>query len=98
MKQDRRRFISAVVGGGAASLTLPSAGVASPALNARYAKLDGILKQPVLKKQFFTADNDDDDDGSDGNDGGASSVPQVTHKGDPTLPPKYGRRPRPSKS
>ncbi len=49
MKSNRRTFISTAVAGAAAS----SAGAASPAVNARYAKLDEILKQPVLKKQFF---------------------------------------------
>ncbi len=51
MKLNRRRFISTAAAGGAA----PSAGAAAPAVKARYAKLDEILKQPVLKKQFFKA-------------------------------------------
>ena len=57
MKANRRRFISTTLGGGLASLPLCASsappGPASPALNARYAKLDDILKQPVLKKRFF---------------------------------------------
>ncbi|MEK7994144.1 MAG: mandelate racemase/muconate lactonizing enzyme family protein, partial [Planctomycetota bacterium] len=67
MKATRRRMISTALGGGLASLPLsassglPAAskaaprGAASAALNPRYGKLDEILKQPVLKKQFFTA-------------------------------------------
>ena len=55
MKPNRRKFISTALAGGAASLASPSAGAASPAVNARYGKLDEILKQPVLKKQFFKA-------------------------------------------
>ncbi len=52
MKADRRTFISTAAGGALASLPL-SAAPGSPA-NARYRKLDEILKQPVLKKQFFS--------------------------------------------
>ena len=67
MKATRRRLISTVLGGGLASLPLSSSsglsaasksappGPASAALNSRYGKLDDILKQPVLKKQFFGA-------------------------------------------
>lgn len=65
MKASRRNFISTALGGGLASLPLSSCsdrsaisdsappGPASPALNSRYGRLDDILKQPVLKKQFF---------------------------------------------
>ncbi len=68
MKANRRRFISTALGAGAASLPFHSSstlaanpGAAAPAqprpapreIASRYAKLDGILKQPVLKKQFF---------------------------------------------
>src|SRR5512140_616933 len=58
MKTSRRQFTASALGGGLASLPLSAAapaGKASPAVNSRYAKLDEILKQPVLKKQFFTA-------------------------------------------
>lgn len=50
MRASRRTFISAAAAGG---LTLSSA--ATPSSNARYRKLDEILKQPVLKKQVFAA-------------------------------------------
>lgn len=53
MITNRRRFLSAAVGGGMASLPLRSWGSPSPAVAARYRKLDDILQQPVLKKQFF---------------------------------------------
>ncbi len=63
MTANRRRFISNTLGGGLAALPLGAAAgppaapksQVSPALQARYAKLDEILKQPVLKKQFFTS-------------------------------------------
>ncbi|HSB13153.1 MAG TPA: mandelate racemase/muconate lactonizing enzyme family protein [Bryobacteraceae bacterium] len=67
MTVSRREFTSAALGGGLASLPLTlscvrsassgpaSPGSASPALNSRYGKLDDVLKQPVLKKQFFSA-------------------------------------------
>jgi len=56
MQANRRRFMSTAIGGGLASLPLSSSsGAASPALNSRYGRLDDILKQPVLKKQFFAA-------------------------------------------
>lgn len=66
MTLSRRRFTSAALGGGLASLPLTSscarsassgpasAGPASAALKSRYDKLDDVLKQPVLKKQFFS--------------------------------------------
>ncbi len=62
MKANRRKFISTAAGGGIASLPLASTGrpavpappgSAAAAKNPRYAKLDEILKQPVLKKQLF---------------------------------------------
>jgi L-alanine-DL-glutamate epimerase-like enolase superfamily enzyme len=58
MKASRREFTASALGGGLASLPLSSspgraAVSASAPLNPRYSKLDGILKQPVLKKQFF---------------------------------------------
>src|SRR5450759_229571 len=58
MKANRRTFVSTALGGGLAALPLCSADsppprMTSAALNARYRKLDEILKQPVLKKQLF---------------------------------------------
>ena len=62
MKTNRRKFIStALVGGLAASLPLSSFGTdittsgSQIDLKSRYAKLDEILKQPVLKKELFTS-------------------------------------------
>jgi L-alanine-DL-glutamate epimerase-like enolase superfamily enzyme len=54
MPSNRRRFISTAVTGGLASLPLSrSASAITPEIAAHYRKLDDILKQPVLKKQFF---------------------------------------------
>lgn len=53
MKPNRRGFISTAVSGGLASLSLGAA--PAPAVSERYRRLDEILKQPVLKKQFFNA-------------------------------------------
>ena len=50
MKSNRRRFLTAAAGGALAPLP---ARAASEAVNARYRKLDEILKQPVLKKELF---------------------------------------------
>ncbi len=58
MNTNRRNFISTTFGGGLASVhsaDAAPAGQASQALKARYAKIDEILKQPVLKKQLFDA-------------------------------------------
>ena len=56
MKTNRRTMITAALGGGVASLPLNRAeAAATPAVAARYRKLDEALKQPVLKKQYFTA-------------------------------------------
>lgn len=53
---NRRRFISTAFAGGLASLPSGARGASiSPALAARYSKLDDILKEPVLKKQLFKA-------------------------------------------
>jgi L-alanine-DL-glutamate epimerase-like enolase superfamily enzyme len=53
---NRRRFISTFAGGGLASVPFRSWGAStSPALAARYRKLDDALKQPVLKKHLFSA-------------------------------------------
>jgi len=55
MNANRRQFVSTALAGCAASLSLPGSAVAaSDAVNARYKKLDEILQQPVLKKQFFS--------------------------------------------
>ena len=61
MKTNRRKFISTAVVGGLAATTLPISSYGSgistlntPAdIKARYAKLDEILKQPVLKTELF---------------------------------------------
>jgi L-alanine-DL-glutamate epimerase-like enolase superfamily enzyme len=63
MKTSRRRFHSAALGAAAASLPLvcsQARGAAppspsSPTRNPRYAKLDEILRQPVLKKHLFSS-------------------------------------------
>ena len=59
MNPSRRKFIAAALAGGAAAaLPLSSRGAAARShetLQARYAMLDGILKQPVLKRQLFTS-------------------------------------------
>lgn len=58
MKTNRRRFISTAVAGGVASLAASSpldAAAAADSVKARYAKLDEVVKQPVLKKQLFSA-------------------------------------------
>jgi L-alanine-DL-glutamate epimerase-like enolase superfamily enzyme len=53
MTANRRKFLSATVGGGLSALPLSAA--PESAVSARYRKLDEILKQPVLKKQLFRA-------------------------------------------
>jgi len=59
VKSNRRKFISTTLSAGAASLPFSSSSASaqpSPAsreLASRYARLDGILKQPVLKKHLF---------------------------------------------
>jgi L-alanine-DL-glutamate epimerase-like enolase superfamily enzyme len=63
MKTNRRKFISTAVTGGLAAATLPlSSCSADPSPNdittnvkTRYAKLDEILKMPILKKELFAA-------------------------------------------
>ena len=59
MKTNRRRFLAtALAGGAAAALPLSSRAAAArstDSVKAKYAKLDEILKQPVLKRQFFTS-------------------------------------------
>jgi L-alanine-DL-glutamate epimerase-like enolase superfamily enzyme len=59
MKTDRRTFLTTALAGGAAA-TLPftaraAGGGRSAAINAKYAKLDAILKQPVLRRELFTS-------------------------------------------
>lgn len=57
MKTTRRKFLEAGLMGGVAAAMAPSAhgaGAAKP-LNPRYAKLDEILAQPVLKRELFPA-------------------------------------------
>ena len=52
MKTTRRQFVKANLAGTLAA-TVPACAfgaAAAPALNARYAKLDEILRQPVLKR------------------------------------------------
>ncbi len=57
MKSNRRQFLaSAFVGGAGAALPAAAAHAASESVsNPNYAKLDAILKQPVLKRQFFSS-------------------------------------------
>ncbi len=58
MKTNRRTFLAtALAGGAAAALPVSSRAAASrgsETVKAKYAKLDAILKQPVLKKRLFT--------------------------------------------
>jgi hypothetical protein len=59
MKANRRQFVKAnLLGSLAAALPLSSLGADAPrsasgSQNPRYAKLDEILKQPVLKRELF---------------------------------------------
>jgi hypothetical protein len=61
MKTTRRQFVKAnFFGGLAAALPLSAAGAEGPrsgarSLNPRYARLDEILRQPVLKRELFTS-------------------------------------------
>jgi len=63
MKTNRRKFISTAVAGSIAATALPlsSCGTGKtysdsrPDLNSRYARLDEVIKQPVLKKELFTS-------------------------------------------
>jgi len=57
MKSNRRQFLAgALVGGAGAALPAVAAHAASESVsNPNYAKLDAILKQPVLKRQFFSS-------------------------------------------
>jgi L-alanine-DL-glutamate epimerase-like enolase superfamily enzyme len=51
----RRSFFAKALAGGMALPASSWGAPASPEVNARYRKLDEILKQPVLKKQLFNA-------------------------------------------
>lgn len=61
MKTNRRQFLKANLLGGAAAAVPLSAFAADPprsgstSLNPRYARLDEILRQPVLKRELFAA-------------------------------------------
>ncbi len=63
MKTNRRKFISTAVTGGMAAAALPlsyggtkaASDDSGTGLKSRYAKLDEILKTPILKKQLFAA-------------------------------------------
>ena len=61
MKTSRRKFLETALGGGVAAALAPSAlgaDAARPdakAPNPRYAQLDEILAQPVLKRELFTS-------------------------------------------
>jgi L-alanine-DL-glutamate epimerase-like enolase superfamily enzyme len=62
MKTNRRKFISTTVAGGLAAAALPLSYCGAETksngpvtdVKSRYAKLDEILKKPVLKKELFT--------------------------------------------
>ena len=57
MKSTRRQFVKANLAGTLAA-TVPArafGAAAAPALKARYAKLDEILRQPVLKRELFAS-------------------------------------------
>jgi len=63
MRTNRRQFIATALAGGVAAATSPLSSYSSQAqppgsagaLNPRYATLDDVLKQPVLKKELFTS-------------------------------------------
>lgn len=60
MKSNRRQFLTTALAGGAAAAALPYSARAasagdSDALHARYARLDAILRQPVLRRELFTS-------------------------------------------
>lgn len=61
MKSNRRKFISKAVLGGLSASALPLTSFRTEktkgpltAISSRYAKLDEILRQPILKKELFT--------------------------------------------
>jgi L-alanine-DL-glutamate epimerase-like enolase superfamily enzyme len=63
MNTSRRKFISTTVAGGMVAAALPlsfsgteaTSSVSDAELKSRYAKLDEILKKPILKKELFSA-------------------------------------------
>ena len=59
MKTNRRQFLgTAIAGGAAAALPISARGAAggrNDAINAKYTKLDAVLKQPVLRRELFTS-------------------------------------------
>src|SRR5208283_2044936 len=57
MKTTRRQFVKASLAGTLAGAVPASAfgAAAAPALNPRYARLDEILRQPVLKRELFAS-------------------------------------------
>lgn len=59
MKTNRRQFLAtSLVGGAAAALPVSAraaGGGRSAAINAKYEKLDAILKQPILRRELFTS-------------------------------------------
>ena len=63
MKTNRRKFISTAVAGGLAATTMPLSSCRTNTttpdsqidIKSRYARLDEVLKQPVLNKEFFTS-------------------------------------------
>jgi len=55
MRHSRRSFLTLAAGAGLAAPPALSQPQRSPGLRSRYARLDEILRQPVLKKELFTA-------------------------------------------
>jgi L-alanine-DL-glutamate epimerase-like enolase superfamily enzyme len=60
MNTNRRKFLATAFAGSAAAAALPLSSRAATAgsneaLKARYAKLDAVLKQPVLRRELFTS-------------------------------------------
>lgn len=59
MKTNRRQFLSTAIAGGAAAALPFSAratgGGRNEAINAKYSRLDAVLKQPVLRRELFTS-------------------------------------------
>ena len=60
MNTNRRHFLASALAGGAAAAALPLTSRAAAArsndtLKTKYAKLDAILKQPVLRRELFTS-------------------------------------------
>lgn len=60
MNTPRRQFLATALAGGAAAAAFPltsraAAARGDGALQAKYAKLDAVLKQPVLRRELFTS-------------------------------------------